>query len=182
MLKYCKKCNQYKLFSGFNKDKSRPDGYFLYCRDCQNKRHKQIRGKKPWLRTLESIKQRCTNPNNNKYHRYGGRGIECRITEEELKDLWFRDKASTMYQPTIDRIDNDGHYEYSNCRFIENAENIAKDKRKPILQCDLDGNFIREWDSAIEIEKVLGIAHQNIAQVVLNQRKTAGGYKWLKKN
>ena len=33
-----------------------------------------------------------------------------------------------MKQPTIDRIDNNGHYELSNCRFIEMKVNSIKDR------------------------------------------------------
>lgn len=73
----------------------------------------------PWRDTFTGIKQRVTNPNYKCFHRYGGRGIKCLITVDELKELWFRDKAYRMKRPSIDRIDNDGHYEKSNCRYLE---------------------------------------------------------------
>ena len=84
----------------------------------------------PWKRTLESIKQRCDNPNNNKYYRYGGRGIRCLITEDELKTLWFRDKAYFMEKPSIDREENDGNYEFDNCQYMELSENSKKRHNK----------------------------------------------------
>lgn len=33
-MKYCKKCDSEKPIDDFNKDKSRPDGLFLYCKQC----------------------------------------------------------------------------------------------------------------------------------------------------
>lgn len=57
------------------------------------------------------------------YARYGGRGIEMRLTLQEIELLWNRDAAGSMKKPSIDRINSDGHYELSNCRFIERQEN-----------------------------------------------------------
>lgn len=82
--------------------------------------------KRPWFRFLDYIKDRCNNKNRKKFRRYGGRGIQCLITEEELKFLWFRDKAYNLKFPSIDRKDNDKSYELSNCRFIELLENGKK--------------------------------------------------------
>lgn len=46
-----------------------------------------------------------------------------------------------MKKPSIDRKDNDEHYTYDNCQYIEFEENRIKDRCKPILQHDLDGNL-----------------------------------------
>ena len=80
----------------------------------------------PWAVTFKSIKQRCNNPNNAHYKNYGGRGIKCLITADELKQLWIRDNASLQKKPSIDRIDNDGNYEFVNCQYIEMTENLKK--------------------------------------------------------
>lgn len=79
----------------------------------------------PWYRSLEMAKARCTNPNNNRYHRYGGRGIVVDITFIGMGLLWYRDKAYLMECPTIDRIDKDKNYTMTNCRFIERSENSS---------------------------------------------------------
>lgn len=80
----------------------------------------------PWVHRLTSIKTRCLNPKHPQFKNYGGRGIKCLITWEELRFLWVRDEADKMIKPTVDRIDNNGHYEVSNCRFIEHSENIKR--------------------------------------------------------
>lgn len=76
------------------------------------------------------IKQRCTNPNNNSYHNYGGRGIR-------MDDTWANNYESFYYWAIqsgykrgleIDRIDNNGNYCESNCRFVE-KEMQANNKR-----------------------------------------------------
>ena len=82
----------------------------------------RIRSKKPWLAHLEYAKFRCTQPCSNRYEYYGARGIRMLLTPDEIKKLWFRDHANLMRQPTIHRIDTDGHYEINNCCFMERSE------------------------------------------------------------
>ena len=84
--------------------------------------------KNRWLRTLYSIKDRCNNQKNNSYKNYGGRGIECFLNIDQLKFLWFQAEAYNMEKPSIDRIDNDGDYVFSNCRYIESKENTSHRK------------------------------------------------------
>jgi len=139
---------------------------------------KEYYKKFPWKWTLYHIKERCNNKNCKAYKNYGGRGIKCLITAEEIKILWFRDKASKMKIPSIDRIDNDGNYYIENCRFIEKGENSARNKRKPVLQFDLQGNFIREWKSAMEIKRKLNYNNSNISANCLNKRKSAYRFIW----
>lgn len=55
-------------------------------------------------------------------------------------------------------------------------------RSKPIIQYDKDGNFIKEWDCANDVERVLGISNKHIGSVCLGKRKTCGGYIWKYKN
>jgi len=78
----------------------------------------------PWVRTFYSIASRVNDAKLGKLPRYAG--IEKRIKTAELKELWFRDKAYDMKDPTIDRVDPTGHYTFENCRYIERAVNNAR--------------------------------------------------------
>ena len=51
---------------------------------------------------------------------------------------------------------------------------------KKVNQYDINGNFIREWGSTMQIERELKIKHSNISACCLKNRKykTAGGYRW----
>jgi len=140
----------------------------------------------PWRKTLVVIKQRCTNPNNKSYKDYGGRGIKCLITENQLRELWYFDKAYEMKQPTIDRIKNDNNYTFKNCRYIEKRLNSAERNKRvssiPILQYDLNGKFINEWESLIFASKTLKINHSNICQCCKSNKPNAGNFIWRYKN
>lgn len=81
---------------------------------------------RPWYDSWQSARQRCTNPGNPAYGRYGGRGIAFSLSKADMMFLWARDHAESMRQPTIDRRDNDGPYALENCRIIEKSDNSKK--------------------------------------------------------
>lgn len=89
-----------------------------------------------WL----GMKARCNNPKHRGYKDYGGRGISvCKRWEEKtfgfknfMDDMGPRPEGkypSGFAKYSIDRIDNDGNYEPSNCRWAD-AETQSQNKRK----------------------------------------------------
>ena len=80
----------------------------------------------PEYAAYKSAKTRCTNPNRVAYQDYGGRGIEFRFTsfEEWFEALGPIPLGNTGRKRTysVDRIDNDGHYEPGNVRWATAKE------------------------------------------------------------
>ena len=74
-----------------------------------------------------NMKDRCNNPHNISYPNYGGRGIQ--VCEEWQHDFqaFFDWAMANGYREdlTLDRINNDGNYEPSNCRWATKLEQGA---------------------------------------------------------
>lgn len=47
-----------------------------------------------------------------------------------------------------------------------------------VIQYDLEGNFIKTWNSIKDIEKKFGVSHTAIRFCCLNKIKTCAGYIW----
>ncbi len=77
---------------------------------------------------FHAINQRCTKPNSQWYHCYGGRGIKNKFKSVKefvgyvVNELRY-DNYNKVRGLQIDRIDNDGHYERGNIRFVTCKEN-----------------------------------------------------------
>lgn len=173
-------------FKDLEQSKKYHHKYYKIHKNSQLRTIRQERKETPWKYTLVKIKTRCNNKNSSDYKYYGGRGIKCLITEEELKTLWFRDKAYNMKKPSIDRIDNDGNYEYNNCEYIELSDNIIKKNliksKKKIIQYTVDGKFIKKWNSITEASEHYNCHISNISNNLINKNKTACGFIWRYNN
>ena len=87
-----------------------------------------------------SMKERCNNPNQAHYHRYGGRGITvCRRWDK------FENFLADMGEPptpkhTLDRINNEKGYSPSNCNWVTRKE--QSNNRGVTLRTEIDGEVL----------------------------------------
>jgi hypothetical protein len=90
----------------------------------------------PTYITWGSMKQRCRNPNAPDYKNYGGRGITICDRWLEPKGIGFInfliDMGERPVGTSIDRIDVNGNYEPSNCRWatMEQQNNNRRNNKK----------------------------------------------------
>lgn len=65
-----------------------------------------------------------------------------------------------------------------NARYGTRIKRIAENNKKKIQQFDLDGNFIREWRSAVDIENETGLGRTNIRACCRGKIRKAYGFIW----
>lgn len=53
---------------------------------------------------------------------------------------------------------------------------------KPVLQYTLEGIFIKEWKSTMDVERNLGFAHTHISECCRGEQAYGYGYLWKYKN
>ena len=83
----------------------------------------------PEYRVWVNMKARCLDPNSQAYKNYGGRGISVCERWKESFETFLRDmgeRPSDKY--SLDRTDNDGDYEPSNCKWVT-AKEQANNRR-----------------------------------------------------
>lgn len=85
-------------------------------------------------KTWVSMKERCLNPNHKFYKNYGGRGIK-------VCDRWINSFPNFLLDMgdrpngfTLDRINNDGNYEPSNCRWATKIEQINNRRNTKLVK------------------------------------------------
>lgn len=121
------------------------NGHSTQCVDCNVATHGGSKDDayQPW----HAMRQRCYNPKYHAYHRYGGRGI--RMCQEWRNDyLSFKKWAlANGYRNDLqlDRIDNDGNYEPSNCRWITRREQANNRHTNIMLTVMGATKTLREW-------------------------------------
>lgn len=91
---------------------------------------------------------RCTSPNDASWPYYGGRGI--RVCERWLMDTGFANFLADVgprpsLRHTIDRIDNDGHYEPGNVRWATKTEQNRNSRKNVRLTFRGETLTIAEW-------------------------------------
>lgn len=100
------------------------------CMNGELSRHrftKHGRSGTPEYSSWKSMHERCYNPKNRAYHRYGGRGIEVCPQWHGLEGLqqFLSDMGDRPQGTTIDRINNDRGYWPDNCRWATPKEQSA---------------------------------------------------------
>ncbi len=128
------------------------------CASCRQTTHGHSNRNKFTLiyRRWGSMIQRCENPNDDSYENYGGRGISV-CNRWFVFENFFADMGEIPGPKfTIDRINNDGNYEPSNCRWATRKQQNRNRRSNRFLTVDGQTKTLIEWS------EISGLSHSSI--------------------
>lgn len=138
-----------------------------------------------FFRIWHHIKQRCENPNTKKYEDYGGREIKVcerwQTFENFIEDMYESHlehvKKFGEKNTSIDRIDVNGNYEPSNCRWATSKVQQNNTRlQKPFIATNLETGEQRYGTSQRLFAEEVGIPPYHISAVLNGRRKSTYGW------
>ena len=172
LVRQCKKClrtfpTTSKYFSSTKNQYSEKVWFRNRCKECDNKYHVK------WVHTQEAgyisykcAKNRCNSKKDLRYNDYGGRGIKFLLPpfKEVLKILGPKPEGMS-----IDRINNNGHYEIGNVRWATVKEQAANKRNTKLTQLDvavIRGLWAAKAMTQTEIAKKYDVWSSTISGIV----------------
>lgn len=134
------------------------NGHIKSCGCTRKENFKYIvhgKSKDPLYIVYGGMKNRCYIKSNQEYENYGGRGIK--VCDEWLGENGFSNfydwsiKNGYKKGLTIDRINNDGNYEPSNCRWITRKEQSKNTSRNLYITYKGETHLLCEWVNILNI-------------------------------
>lgn len=93
-----------------------------------------------------NMMMRCYNPRSERYPRYGGRGITV-CNAWKIPGLFFEWALQSGYKDdlTIERVDNNGNYDPTNCKWIPAREQATNKSNNTRLTLRGETHCLSEW-------------------------------------
>jgi hypothetical protein len=102
----------------------------------------------PTFRSWAGMMTRCTNERTSAYKDYGGRGIKVCTRWHDftnfLADMGVRPEGTSL-----DRIDNNGNYEPSNCRWATRREQNNNSRHNIVVTVGGESKTVKQWARAL---------------------------------
>lgn len=141
----------------------------------------------PLYSVWQSMRRRCLTPTTKQFSDYGGRGISI-CPEWDSYEAFARDMGSRPPGSTLERIDTNGNYEPSNCRWATRKEQqrnqrwtrfveIGGNRYKAVELAEINGlktdTVIERAAAGLPYEQVIAPAHSFITPKHREQLKAA---------
>jgi hypothetical protein len=99
----------------------------------------------PEYKSWAGMKQRCENPRNRRYAGYGGRGIKACDRWADFEAFFMDMGPKPSAKHSIDRRNNDGDYEPSNCRWSTRQEQNNNTRANLVVEAFGKRQTCAEW-------------------------------------
>jgi len=110
-------------------------------------------------RIWQGMKQRCTNIKNKDYKNYGGRGIKLLIRWQNFENFWEDMQGGYSDKLTIDRINNNGNYCKTNCRWATIKEQVNNTRTNKLITYKGKTQTQSQWSKKLGIHRCV-LAHR----------------------
>lgn len=102
---------------------------------------------------FRSMVERCENANSSAWEYYGSRGITiCDEWRNDFKNFYdWSQKNGYNENLTIDRINNDGNYEPSNCRWVDYKTQARNTRSNRYIEIDGEVRCLSEWCEVLDV-------------------------------
>lgn len=113
---------------------------------------------------------------------------------DSLYESWEESNYDKDLVPSCDRLDNSKGYSFDNMELITWKENKKRayadaingklrtgNKYIPVVQLSRSGDYIQGFFSMSEASRITNTNLGNLRMCVIGKRKTAGDFKWVKK-
>lgn len=92
----------------------------------------------------DTMTQRCLNPRNPNYPNYGGRGIGIHPSWRSFP-MFLADMGERPPRGTLERINTDGNYEPSNCKWATRQEQLNNKRTNVVVEHDGKRMTLSQW-------------------------------------
>jgi hypothetical protein len=123
----------------------------------------------PTFKSWDAMKYRCTNPSSKDWPSYGGRGIT--VCEEWLASFenFLADMGERPPGRTLDRIDPNGSYCKTNCRWATPTEQGANKRNSvpPTIRAEIRA-LVASGESQLSVARHFGLHPSTVSRICRN--------------
>lgn len=193
-MKTCLKCNIEKEDTEFYTDRRNSNNLQARCKSCcRESGNSYSRTKNGLITRIYAHQRDNSRKRGHKTPNYTlnelRKWVYSQNNFDSLFNNWKQSNYNVKLTPSIDRLNDYLPYSFDNIQLITAIENIRKANsdakngitnkmNKAVLQYGLDGNFIREYFSLKEAERITDISNGSISNVCIKRCKTAGKFVW----
>jgi len=111
---------------------------------------------KPEHRAWKSMRGRCLNPRDKVFKHYGGRGITvCERWLNSYENFIADMGLKPSKKHSLHRIDNDGNYEPSNCKWATSLEQCENKRGLVILEITGLRMSVKRWAETFDLKPII---------------------------
>lgn len=180
-MKTCTKCKVDKDIDQYEKNRATRDGYQGRCRECrQADRKARYAALTPYQRSLETMSRAMVGRGKKEEGAYAR--VENRIGNSkqvsEYLDRYFKGAITDLLAegktPSVDRVDDKGHYEHGNVRVVDRSVNSSLGKGHRTTQARYGEQIMARFDagqtclfhSKRDAAKGIGVGRRAITEAI----------------